>query len=195
MYYTPDELASLTLIGAGRLDTLNVNADKQGPVSVTAGTAVGSGTITIDSGPPLNYENISAVNVTNAADLPLTINSDTVVTSTGDLPIEGKSFPFLVTSFLDADVNARSSNYTAMIDWGDGSASSPGSISSEGIVNGEPLFDVTATHDYEQAGNYSVTVTITDLGTGAVPSIIGGIPVTVTDLGRRVRAVIASIGR
>ena len=101
--YSPDDVASLTIIGAGRLDTLNVNAGKQGPVSVVPGIGVGAGTITIDSGPPLNYQNIGAVNVTNAADLPLSVQSSTVQTTTGDVPTEGKSFPFLVASFLDSD--------------------------------------------------------------------------------------------
>ncbi len=181
--YSPDDVASLTIIGAGRLDTLNVNAGKQGPVSVVPGIGVGAGTITIDSGPPLNYQNMGAVNVTNAADLPLSVQSSTVQTTTNDVPTEGKSFPFLVASFLDSDPNARSNNYTAVIDWGDGSSTSPGSIAAQGFVGGLPLFDVTANHNYHDAGTYQVVVTITDLGTAAVPSLINGIPVTVTDLG------------
>ena len=181
--YTPDDLTSLTLIGAGRLDTLNVNADKHGPVAVAAGAAVGSGTITIGAALPLVYQGMAAVNVTNAADQGLTIQNTTVVTTTGDAPLEGKAFPYLAASFVDEDPNAKSSNFTAVINWGDGSAPSAGSISSQGTVNGQPLFDVSASHTYLEAGTYSVVVTITDTGTGAVPAEIGGIPVTITDLG------------
>ncbi len=181
--YTPDDLTSLTLIGAGRLDTLNVNADKHGPVAVAAGAAVGSGTITIGAALPLVYQGMAAVNITNAADQGLTTQNTTVVTTTGDAPLEGKAFPYLAASFVDEDPNAKSSNFTAVINWGDGSAPSAGSISSQGTVNGQPLFDVSASHTYLEAGTYSVVVTITDTGTGAVPSEIGGIPVTITDLG------------
>ncbi len=189
--YTPADVASLTLIGAGRLDTLNINANKEGPVNVVPLAGVGLGTVTIDSALPLTYENMGAVNVTNAADLPLIVESNTVVTTTGDLPLEGKAFPYLVASFLDTDVNARSSNFTAAINWGDGSPLTPGSIGSRGFVGDFPLFDVTASHTFTQDGTYKVSVTITDLGTGAVPSIIGGIPVTVTDLGSEPARVVS----
>ncbi len=181
--YNPDDLSSLTLIGAGRLDTLNVNAGKRGPVAVVAGAGLGSGTITIGGSSPLGYQNMGGVNITNAADQGLIAQNTSVVTTTGDTPLEGKAFPFLVASFVDQDVNAKSSNFTAVINWGDGSASSAGSISAQGTVNGLPLFDVSASHTYTQAGTYSVVVTITDTGTGASPSEVGGIPVTITDLG------------
>ncbi|MGC8642304.1 MAG: TIGR03118 family protein, partial [Isosphaeraceae bacterium] len=180
--FNPDDLSSLNLIGAGRLDTLNVNANKHGPATVSPGPSIGTGTISIDSNLPIQYANMSAVNITNAADLPLAPVNQAVVTTTGDLSTEGRALPFLAAQFTDADVNARSSNFTAVINWGDGTTS-PGSIASQGSLNGSPLFTVTGTHTYDEAGNYPVVVSITDLGTGAAPSVIGGIPVTITDLG------------
>src|SRR5262249_22181282 len=113
----------------------------------------------------------------------LTTQNKKVETATGDLATEGKALPFLVASFTDDDPNARSSNFTAMINWGDGSPTFPGSIASDGFVNGKPIFLVTANPNYAEAGTYPVVVSITDLGTGAVPSILAGIPVTFTDLG------------
>ena len=177
------DLTSLTFIGAGRLGTLNINANKQGPVSVIPSAGVGSGTITNALPVRVTYENMAAVNVTNSADLPLTMVSDTVTTTTGDLALEGKSATYLVTSFLDSDMNARPANFSATINWGDGSPSGPGSISSDGFVGGQPKFTVSANHNYHNAGTYTASVTLVDLGTGAVPSILGGIPVTITDLG------------
>jgi uncharacterized protein (TIGR03118 family) len=181
--YNPDIITSLTIIGGSRFATLNINAEKHGPVSVVAGADIGSGTVTIDTTPPLIYSNVVAVNVTNAADEDLLSQNKPIVTTTGDLSTEGKALPYLVASFIDSDPNARSGNFTAVIDWGDGSPTTPGSIASHGFVNGQPLFDVTANHTYLEAGTYAVVVSITDLGTAAVPSIIGGIPVTVADLG------------
>jgi uncharacterized protein (TIGR03118 family) len=183
VFYDPDGLSSLTLIGGGRYATLNINAERHGPVSVVAGANVGSGTVTIDTAPPLIYANVAAVNVTNAADLDLLSQNKNVVTITGDLPTEGKSLTYLAASFTDLDVNARSSNFTAVIDWGDGSPEVPGSIASHGFLNGIPLFDVTSSHNYHEAGTYNIVVSVADLSTAAVPSIIGGIPVTITDLG------------
>jgi uncharacterized protein (TIGR03118 family) len=181
--YNPDDITSLTIIGGSRFATLNINAEKNGPVSVVAGADIGSGTVNIDTMPPLIYSNVVAVNVTNAADQDLLPQNKPIVTTTGDLSTEGKALPYLVASFIDSDPNARSGNFAAVINWGDGSPTTPGSIASHGFVNGQPLFDVTANHTYLEAGTYPVVVRITDLGTAAVPSIIGGIPVTVTDLG------------
>ena len=177
------DLTSLTLIGAGRLDTLNVNANKRGPVNVVPSAGVGNGTVTSALPVKVTYENMAAVNVTNAADLPLDDPEQYGHHHDGRPAIEGKSVPYLVTSFLDSDVNARSSNFTATINWGDGSPTVPGSISSQGFVRNLPQFAVTASHNYHEAGTYTVSVTLVDLGTAAVPSILGGIPVTVTDLG------------
>jgi uncharacterized protein (TIGR03118 family) len=181
--YDPDDITSLTIIGGTRYATLNINASKHGPVSVVPGANTGSGTVTIDTQPPLIYANAVAVNVTNAADQDLIPQGGPVMTTTGDLPLEGKSLPYLVASFVDDDPNARSGNFTAVVDWGDGSPMAPASISSQGFLDGQPLFDVTASHLYAEAGTYPVVVHITDLGTAAVPSIIAGIPVTETDLG------------
>ncbi len=181
--YDPDDITSLTIIGGTRFATLNINAEKHGPVSIVPGADTGSGTVTIDTHPPLIYANAVAVNVTNAADQDLIPQGGPVMTTTGDLALEGKSLPYLVASFIDADPNARSGNFTAVVDWGDGSPLAPASISSQGFLNGQPLFDVTASHLYAEAGTYPVVVHITDLGTAAVPSIIAGIPVTATDLG------------
>jgi hypothetical protein len=61
-------------------------------VSVTGGSATGSGAIQIGTSFPLNYTSFLAVNVTNAADQPLTQINQPVTTSTGDQASEGKSF-------------------------------------------------------------------------------------------------------
>ena len=180
--FNPDDLSSLDLIGASRLDTLNINANKHGPASVSAGASIGTGTITIGSNLPIQFSNMSAINITNTADQPLTPINQAVVTQTGDLSTEGRALPFVVAQFTDADVNARSGNFTAVVNWGDGTTT-PGSIASQGYQNGVPLFTVTGTHTYVDAGTFPVIVTITDLSTGAIPSYIAGIPVTITDLG------------
>jgi hypothetical protein len=61
--------------------------------------------------------------------------------------------------FADADSAASASNFTATIDWGDGSDLDVGSVVA---VNG--TFQVKSNHTYAAPGNYAVTVYVEDQG-------------------------------
>jgi streptogramin lyase len=65
-----------------------------------------------------------------------------------------------VASFTDADPNGQLGDYTASIDWGDGSALAAGTIS----ANSKGGFDVSGTHTYSAAGAHTATITIHDVG-------------------------------
>jgi hypothetical protein len=81
-----------------------------------------------------------------------------VVPATGTLN-EGTSFTGAVASFTDANTGAPLSDYTALIDWGDGTGLSLGSFTSAaGVVT------VNGTHTYKQDGVYTIKVAITDDG-------------------------------
>lgn len=69
---------------------------------------------------------------------------------------EGKSFSGTVATFSDPDSNASASEYSATIDWGDGTTSS-GTVSGS---NGN--FTVSGTHTYSEEGSRTITVTISD---------------------------------
>lgn len=84
------------------------------------------------------------------ADLPLSANGTSL---TGPNPISG-----VVATFTDGDPAGTVSQYSATIDWGDGSTSA-GSISADG--NG---FDVSGTHSYGALGPYTAHVHICDVG-------------------------------
>src|SRR5260370_29159926 len=62
-----------------------------------------------------------------------------------------------VATFTDTDSNVF--NYSALIQWGDGSVASPGTLT------GSPIQGtvVTGSHTYAEAGTYSVTVSITHI--------------------------------
>ncbi len=76
---------------------------------------------------------------------------------------EGQSFSGPVATFTDPDAASTASEYSATIDWGDGSAPSAGTVSGS---TGGP-FTVSGTHTYADEGTYSVHVTITDVDTAS----------------------------
>jgi hypothetical protein len=71
--------------------------------------------------------------------------------------VEGNSVSAVVATVDDPDPASTAGEYSATIDWGDGS-SSAGTLSGP---TGGP-FDVNGTHTYVEEGTYTVTVTVTD---------------------------------
>ena len=61
-----------------------------------------------------------------------------------------------VADFGDADGNTDATAYSATIDWGDGTAASPG------VIGGGSVFHVYGTHTYAAAATYRVTVSMVD---------------------------------
>jgi hypothetical protein len=72
--------------------------------------------------------------------------------------IEGTQFSGTVATFTDPDLTATAAEYSATINWGDGTPTSAGVITG---ANGS--FTVTGSHMYAEEGKYPVTVTITDV--------------------------------
>jgi hypothetical protein len=69
-----------------------------------------------------------------------------------------------VATFTDPSGEIGASGWTAQINWGDGTADAPGTVSATGTAN---QYAVNADHTYAAAGVYTVTVTITDAGNSA----------------------------
>jgi hypothetical protein len=90
------------------------------------------------------------VTVTDAA---LTNATGTSLSATG-----GASFTGQVATFADSDPGGAASDYSATINWGDGS-SSPGTVAATGSG-----FAVNGTHTYASPGSYKTGVTIADAG-------------------------------
>lgn len=82
-----------------------------------------------------------------------------VVEATGSVVVKdiyaAEPATLTVASFTSADSQATASNFTAAINWGDGTATTAGQVSGE---NG--LFQVSGTHIYAVAGDYTVWVTL-----------------------------------
>lgn len=71
---------------------------------------------------------------------------------------EGSATTGTVATFTDPDASATAAEYTATIDWGDGSTSA-------GVVTGPVggLFNVDGSHVYQEEGSYSIKVIINDV--------------------------------
>lgn len=147
------------------------------PVTFTI-TDVGGGTLT------------AAAGVTVAvADAPLSSAGATV-----SVP-QGTALPATtnVATFTDAGVSGPASNYTATVDWGDGTAVVPAStITSAGSANGV-TYSVNGGHTYVKAGVYAVTVRVTDVG-GSLAiahgvAVVGDVPPTATPMQPRVSSI------
>lgn len=84
---------------------------------------------------------------------------DLTITASGNdvSATEGLATTTNVATFTDPDATATAAEYSANIDWGDGSSSS-GTIASAGGGN----FMVAGTHKYVEEGSYTTTVVITD---------------------------------
>ncbi len=88
--------------------------------------------------------------------------SDQSITATAASPLtptEGAAFTAPVASFTDPDTAAPASEYSATVNWGDGSTSA-GSITGSG-----GSFTVNGSHTYAEEGPHTITVTITDVDT------------------------------
>lgn len=107
---------------------------------------------------PSNNDNLflAVIDITAKA----TVN-DPAISATGKSinATEGALFSGVVASFTDPDPAATAAEYSATIDWGDGTPLSSGTISGP---TGGP-FNVSGSHTYLEEGSYTITVMITDV--------------------------------
>jgi probable HAF family extracellular repeat protein len=73
--------------------------------------------------------------------------------------VPGTPFTGPVGGFNDESIYGAPGDFTATIDWGDGSATTSGSVA----ANGKGGFDVIGTHTYASKGFYSITIAVTDV--------------------------------
>lgn len=112
----------------------------------------------------------------SACDVPISASGTTINAT------EGAGFTGTVATVADPDTNATAGEYTAAIDWGDGTGSSAGTLS--GPAGGP--FAVNGSHIYTEEGTYTVTVTVTDTdtpsntATATSTAIVADAPLTMT---------------
>jgi hypothetical protein len=134
-----------------------------------------------------------AVKVTSTGGASTTINSaariaDAPLSGATGLLIsgnEGQQFSGGAALFADANPGATASNFTAAINWGDGTATTSGTISFNSAAG---KWQVNGAHTYRVGGTYHLTVSIHDVGgssASATPTAtIAGAPILATGVSK-----------
>jgi len=114
-----------------------------------------SGTVTV-TGPNCPGGSVTDTLSASVADAALTAGPNGAVNATATQPFNGT-----VATFTDANPGAPASDFTATINWGDGTSSSPGTASGSG-----GQFAVSGSHTYATfgSGSYFISVTVNDVG-------------------------------
>ncbi|MGC8639122.1 MAG: TIGR03118 family protein, partial [Isosphaeraceae bacterium] len=90
--------------------------------------------------------------------LSLALNNVRDLTALAISAVQNASTTQDVATFQDTDATAVASDFTATINWGDGSSATPGTVTEDAAQ----VFHVSGTHTYAQNGSFPVTVTIRD---------------------------------
>ncbi len=164
----PQELSLADLNGDGKVDlvTINTNANT---LSVLRGN--GNGTFQPAITTPVRFGSYTPVvadlNADGKPDLVIMDNALDVVDVRLNSPsphsvtinaTAGAAATVLVATFIDYDASKTACSFTANINWGDGSAPTPGTV----VANSSGGFNVTGTHNYAVNGTYSVVIQIAD---------------------------------
>jgi hypothetical protein len=174
---TPTGLTGITADGNIGLDSLVVNAFGGQPDIATAGI------LTIPGQPGIGYANFERVQVLNAPDQPLTTTPASITGAVVGQPLTN----VLVGSFADGFPSGVASDFTASINWGDGSPTTAGVV----LANDGFGFQVFGSHTYTSRGLFGVTVIVQDRGSNGT-ALIGGVPVSVQDPGFTLVNIVSS---
>jgi hypothetical protein len=127
--------------GGATIDSLSHTYAQDGDYAVTITVTDG------DGGSDSDMFNVTVYNKDPDLDISAAV---------GQVAVEGSGQEFSLGTFSDAGVT---DNWTASVDWGDGSSDSLGSV-----YSGTPL---SAMHTYADNGDYTVTVNVYDDGGGS----------------------------
>ena len=137
-----------------------------GDGTTSAGTVSGSGTFTVTGAHAYAEAGTYAtsITITDSGGSTVTVSgtatiADYALSATGLTISSHKTFSGTVASLFDSDPTATSSDYTATINWGDGTTSSMGTVSGSASP-----FTISGSHTYRSNGTYTVTVTVHDNG-------------------------------
>lgn len=126
--------------------------------------------VTVSDNAPLPLNSATASGSAAIADAAITATASSIP----DQTTNNAAPPTLtLATFTDGNPTAPLSDFTATVDWGDGSAVTGGAISQSGST-----FTVTGTHTYLSHGSFTISIIVTDVG-GSTATVTD--PVTVAD--------------
>ena len=154
---TPTSLGTITEDTAGVFTVTGTHtyAEETGPAGVTTPYVI---TTTVRSTAAVTATLTASATI---ADAPLQASPIPVNT------VEGLPRTLTVATFTDTDPNGTAGDYTATINWGDGTITTSPAITFTSTGAATALgasFSVSADHTYLREGNYTAVVTINDKG-------------------------------
>jgi streptogramin lyase len=119
---------------------------------------------------PLTVSVFNAVNAFLITSYSVDVPSGASISAFGSafVTTENREVSPIVATFFDSTPNTTPSNYTATINWGDGTVPTVGVISLS-----SPGFEVTGTHVFTGVGLFTVTVVITNTTTNETATAVG----------------------
>jgi hypothetical protein len=162
---TANEYAATIDWGDGASSSGTITGPTGGPFTVA-----GTHTYTEEGSSPVKVTIADVDTSTNSAMADSTaVIGDAAITSTcAAAATSSQTFGGPVASVGDANTGGVAGDFTATIDWGDGS-------SSQGTVSGPTggPFEVDASHSYASTGSFTITTTVDDVGGSTATSSCG----------------------
>jgi uncharacterized protein (TIGR03118 family) len=135
--------------------------------STSGTTTVGGTTINVTSNGPVNSSPNPIASTADIAAAPLIAQGVPVSGFKGVALNPAPGGDVLVATFMDTGTIGSPADYTASINWGDGSAATADTrITSQGTPNGV-VFSVFGNHTYATTGTFTVVTTITKTASGS----------------------------
>ncbi len=154
-----------TNVGTAALTTSTLSAGIHGDVTAQYVPTTGNGFIASGSGMNLTVGDPTDNPISYVINAPQATGVDVS-------PVAGRSFTGVVATFSDG-LLTNAAGFSASINWGDNTSATVGQVAFSSSVNETNIlgqivdvrvFTVTGTHTYAAAGNYPISVTITDPG-------------------------------
>jgi hypothetical protein len=167
-----------TLEGNGASNTLNYVAN--GATPTVTSSAVGSVTISAPNFGALNTMSFDAINISDVPAPTIIPGASLAIDkNAGGLSYTNATvgtFTMPLGSIIPPPAGLPASDFTATINWGDGSPVSAGTVVQDAA--NPSVYDVTGTHAYSVSGTFTVTNTVAFSG-GTISDQVGGSKVSV----------------
>jgi large repetitive protein len=135
-------------------------------------TTVGGSSITVTSTGPVNSVPNPILSTASTSAASLSAQGVTVTGTEGKALNPAVGGDVLVATFMDSGTVGSPADYSASINWGDGTTTAPTRITSQGTPNGV-VFSVFGNTTYAEEGTYPIAVTITKTASGATAIAAG----------------------